>query len=454
MNILWKSWVTFVLLLTMMGLPVAGAAETQSVADAPKVNVQESETAASQPAGEMPRLVPWLDYTGGLWHSAGLTGDWGGTRQQLMDKGIRFDVSLIQTLQGNWTGGTDYDYPYQGNVRYGIQLDTGKAGLWPGGLLVARGETRYGNSNNLNTGALLPVNTASLFPVSEKDVTALTDLYYLQFLAPWVGVMAGKMSLRESNVFASNETEQFLNTAFNFNAALATTFPLVALGGGVIFHPANWLTVSTLAIDSEGTADHSGFDTVFERGTTLYQMAEFTIKPFGLTGHQRIGWTWSDRSRIQFEQNPRNVIEAIITESTAGLERKGHDGSFLYDFDQYLYTVPGKKDQGFGLFGRFGLTDGEVNPVQEFYSIGLGGKGMIPSRDNDSFGLGYYYLAISDEFPRVIERRTQDEQGVEFYYNIAITPWLHITPDLQVIEPAREDVDATVVAGVRMKIDF
>lgn len=79
---------------------------------------------------------------------------------------------------------------------------------------------------------------------------------------------------------------------------------------------------------------------------------------------------------------------------------------------------------------------------------------MIPSRDNDSFGLGYYYLAISDEFPRVIERRTQDEQGVELYYNIAITPWLHITPDLQVIEPAREDVDATVVAGVRMKIDF
>ena len=115
---------------------------------------------------------------------------------------------------------------------------------------------------------------------------------------------------------------------------------------------------------------------------------------------------------------------------------------------------PGKKDQGFGLFGRFGLTDGEVNPVQEFYSIGLGGKGMIPGRDNDSFGVGYYYLAISDKLPRVIERRTQDEQGVELYYNVAVTPWLHITPDLQVIEPARENVDTTVVAGVRMKIDF
>ncbi len=452
MSTFWKSWVIIVMMI--MPLSVSGAEETRSVADVPEENAQKSATATNQAAGEMPRLVPWLDYTGGLWHSAGLTGDWGGTRQQLMDKGIRFDVSLIQTLQGNWAGGNDYDYPYQGNMRYGIQLDTGKAGLWPGGLFVARGETRYGNSNNLNTGALLPVNTASLFPVPEKDLTALTDLYYLQFLAPWVGVMAGKMSLRETNVFASNETEQFMNTAFNFNAALATTFPLDSLAAGLILRPVEWLTIPTLVIDSEGTADHSGFDTVFERGTTLYQMAEFAIKPFGFSGHQRISWTWSDRSRIQFEQNPRQVVGAIITESIAGLERKGHDWSFLYDFDQYLYMVHGKQDQGFGLFGRFGFTDGEVNPVQEFYSIGLGGKGLVPGRDNDSFGVGYYYLAISDKLPRVIERRTQDEQGVELYYSIVITPWLHITPDLQVIEPASSRVDTTVVAGVRMKIDF
>lgn len=284
MSTFWKPWVivTSIVIMTLTG---AGAEETSSVADVPNKDVQETGTTTNHAAGEMPRLVPWLGYTGGLWHSAGLTGDWGGTRQQLMDKGIRFDVSLIQTLQGNWTGGTDYDYPYQGNMRYGIQLDTGKAGLWPGGLFVARGETRYGNSNNLNTGALLPVNTVSLFPVPEKDLTALTDLYYMQFLAPWVGVMAGKMSLREANVFASNETEQFMNTAFNFNAALATTFPIDALAAGLILRPVEWLTIPTMVIDSEGTADHSGFDTVFERGTTLYQMAEFAIKPFELVGH-------------------------------------------------------------------------------------------------------------------------------------------------------------------------
>ncbi len=296
MNAFWKTFVVVMILIGITWLPVTNAEDTQTIPSATQEIAQTYGTDTgkqppSQPdtpagsglevyAGEMPRLVPWLDYTGDLWHRAGLMGDWADTRQQLMDKGIRFDMSLIQTLQGNWTGGTDFGYPYQGNVRYGIQLDTGKAGLWPGGLFVARGETRYGNSNNLNTGALMPVNTASLFPVPEKDITALTDLCYMQFLAPWVGIMAGKMSMRETNVFASNETEQFMNTAFIFNPALATTVPIDALAGSVILRPTEWLTVPTMVLDSEGTADHSGFDTVFNRGTTVFQQATIEIKPF------------------------------------------------------------------------------------------------------------------------------------------------------------------------------
>ena len=50
--------------------------------------------------------------------------------------------------------------------------------------------------------------------------------------------------------------------------------------------------------------------------------------------------------------------------------------------------------------------------------------------------------------------KTTWEQGVELYYNIAVTPWLHVTPDLQIISPAGKSVDTTVVAGLRVKIDF
>jgi inactivated superfamily I helicase len=29
----------------------------------------------------------------------------------------------------------------------------------------------------------------------------------------------------------------------------------------------------------------------------------------------------------------------------------------------------------------------------------------------------------------------RDERGLELFYNVGLTPWLHITPDLQVITP-------------------
>jgi carbohydrate-selective porin OprB len=47
-----------------------------------------------------------------------------------------------------------------------------------------------------------------------------------------------------------------------------------------------------------------------------------------------------------------------------------------------------------------------------------------------------------------------DGQEVELFYNIAVTPWSNLTPDLQVIVPTQEEVDTSVVVGVRDKAVF
>jgi porin len=49
------------------------------------------------------------------------------------------------------------------------------------------------------------------------------------------------------------------------------------------------------------------------------------------------------------------------------------------------------------------------------------------------------------------------EQGVELFYNIEVTPWFHLTPDVQVIAhpgAGYRDRDAAVVFGVRGQINF
>jgi porin len=68
--------------------------------------------------------------------------------------------------------------------------------------------------------------------------------------------------------------------------------------------------------------------------------------------------------------------------------------------------------------------------------------------------MGYYHAYLSDKLPRLIKNRGRDEQGGELYYNVAVTPWLHLTPDLQIIHPAAKKVNTTVVGAVRMKVEF
>ena len=137
-----------------------------------------------------------------------------------------------------------------------------------------------------------------------------------------------------------------------------------------------------------------------------------------------------------------------------------------YNFDQYLYQPDKEKDQGVGLFGRFGASEGDPIPVQYFYSIGVGAKGPIESRPLRSMRhrlllLEHQQPDSSDPF--VTREFLRDEWGFEAYYNIALTPWLLLTPDVQVIGPAQKREIGTyairtagtaTVLGIRGQIIF
>jgi len=91
----------------------------------------------------------------------------------------------------------------------------------------------------------------------------------------------------------------------------------------------------------------------------------------------------------------------------------------------------------------------------------------------DEFGVGYYYIDVSNpQFTGLLADREllRDEYGVEAYYNIALTPWMKLTPDIQIIRPAQKDVlkidnehvllstkkevDTATVIGLRLQVIF
>jgi porin len=160
-----------------------------------------------------------------------------------------------------------------------------------------------------------------------------------------------------------------------------------------------------------------------------------------------------------------NVIE------NSALEGKKGSWNVYYNFDQYVYEPKKGSGEGVGLFGRFGASDGNPNFMHFFYSLGIGGKGVIPGRERDRYGLGFYFIDISNptlQGPFRTVKLLRDEYGFEAFYNVAITPWLLLTPDIQIVRGAQkhklthsplpvlsnESIDTSITLGLRLQMVF
>ena len=186
------------------------------------------------------------------------------------------------------------------------------------------------------------------------------------------------------------------------------------------------------------------------------------IKPFGLPGHQLIGGGWNSqtytsltqdlRTQIPFEQIVRGEISPRDALSEVQIRKTSGSWAAYYNFDQFLYTTKADGSQGIGIFGRIGFGDRNTNILEQFHSFGIAGQGMLPGRDRDRFGIGFYYTNFSNDLPEIIS--SGDEIGLEVFYNIAATNWLFVTPDIQVIEPAGKRATTAFLTGLRVQMRF
>jgi porin len=105
------------------------------------------------------------------------------------------------------------------------------------------------------------------------------------------------------------------------------------------------------------------------------------------------------------------------------------------------------------MFAQFGLADKDTNPVSWSIAGGLSGRGSIPGRDADTWGVGYFYNELQDLNlgPLVFEGSTS---GVEAYYDIALFGWASLTLDAQWTQSAFPRVDDATILGARLNASF
>lgn len=417
---------------------------------------------------EAPPLNP---YDGDLRTRLRLTGNWGGARSCLAEHGLTFDLFATQFYQGVASGGREQEFEYGGKVDYLFNIDGGKLGLWKGFFVNLHAETRFGNDVNGVDGLIAPSNIAMSFPEKDRQITALTGLKLTQALSENFAIYAGKINtldeypLRYSPGLGTNKPglEGFMNTSLVFNPIAARTIPYAAAGvGGAILEEGEPLFTLTV-FDPEERAV-KGLENLFTRGAVIMPDLVLRGKPFGRPGVLNLGGTYSNAKYRSFDPAaylnlPLGELLAAegATEDLEGLGPQETGSWSVYaNFYQSLWVDVSDEKRNWGVFGQFGLSDGNPNPIRYVANGGIGGRSMFTGRTLDTFGIGYFYLGLSENYKALTQPLLpqRDEFGAELFYNYAITPWCRLTGDMQIARPSTVEFDTAIITGLRLQLLF
>jgi len=429
------------------------------------------ETAATEPAEEHaigvevapsdPRVEPGppIDEN---WFLFGRWNDW---RAELASQGITFDINWTQSFQGVVDGGRNTGFSYGGSLDYAIDLSLDKMGVLPGAFVSLLAESRYGESANADAGTIMPVNTDLMFPLTDPpdDNIALTvtQLTYTQFLSEKFGVFLGKMQTLDgdANEFASGRgRSQFMNGGFIFNPVTMLSVPYSTLGVGVVWMPTDKIMITGLVVNTSDSSTTTGFGD-FGEGWTSTVEGQFQYKLGGLPGGQVATIIYAaDGEFVNFSRSDLLSGEPLLGTEDDTWALTWSAWQYLYTPDEVpdrIDTTDGRPDvRGVGLFMRLGVADDDTNPIDLSISGGVGGRGLIPGRDDDTYGLGIGY-ADFDTGP-VLRAAGFDDNAwaIEAFYNADIGRGLALTVDLQVLDPFNATIGTTTLVGARLNVRF
>jgi porin len=119
-------------------------------------------------------------------------------------------------------------------------------------------------------------------------------------------------------------------------------------------------------------------------------------------------------------------------------------------------TAASPTNKGLGVFTHIGFSP-ETSSFMNFYiDGGLTYKGLIPTRDNDVLGVAVAYGHLNNN-PQDNEESSNPGYEIVFEatYQMELTPWLSLQPDLQyVVHPSGTDIPNALVLGARATVSF
>ena len=382
-----------------------------------------------------------------------LSGDWNGARPRLEERGFTILPRITQFYQGQLAGDGPDVFEYGGKADVLARSDLSKLGAWQGLSFTVHAEVNFGQNLNGAAGAIAPINTALEFPGDDgADYSDLSSVFFGQTFGSGASLAIGKMNMID---FAA--TKPFMGGAgidgfwnITFAAPPSGLVPPYLLGA-ILSVKTEAATYGLWIYDPTDVVNRSGLENAFSEGVTIRGNIDFPVTFRGYEGHQGLVALYSTYPGTDLDY----VGDFIPPFPPGDPQVKNSRYYFAWAFDQRLYASPSNPEEGFGLFGQFGISDG--NPTRLYWSAlgGVSGTGMVPGRPADNWGLGLYYDALSPDLIAALDSVTTigNEWGTEAYYNFNLAPAVSLGLDLQVIEPGL-GTSTAVFTGVRLVTRF
>ncbi|HIJ70611.1 MAG TPA: carbohydrate porin [Planctomycetes bacterium] len=389
-----------------------------------------------------------------IWNRSTLTNGFWGLNNELTNEGIELGFGITSIYQVNVRGGSGTGARrgrHSGSYDLELSVDLHKLlGFETGGIymLVEGGWPDAEGIDAASVGSYFGVNADAI----GNDAMLVKELYYQ---GPLFGdsftIMLGKIDFTgvfDASAYADDECTQFLNAAFVDNPTIP--FPDYSLGIVLNWDITDSLYLAGGVADAQADGRETGFRTAFYDEDYFFYALETGITPKlnstnGLMpGAYRVGMWVDGQDKGRFS-NSRNYRD---------------DTGVYVSCDQMVYKENNSPDdsQGLGIFGRFGYANSDLNPVGNFWSIGLQYEGLLYGRDNDILGIGFAQGIFSDYAGANdgADYTENHENALEVYYNAQVAPWLSLSPGIQYISNTGGDetVKDAVVLGLRAQMIF
>ncbi|HIE5356079.1 TPA: carbohydrate porin [Stenotrophomonas maltophilia] len=396
-----------------------------------------------------------------------LTGDWGGTRTDLFERGIAFRGDYVGEAMGVVDGGYgETGARYAQQVRVGVDLDMGTLAGWDGGAFHFTLNDRRGRSTSVDF-------VGNRFPIQEAyggQYTRLTELSYDQtFNAGQSYYKLGYYAM--GNQFGLHSLlTHFVNAAF-------CAHPLAMSGnsGWYNYPVARWGGEFAQQVSPAVNVRTGWFQVNPNLGGNIERNA-FRPLASGTTGSLfpvEVTWTPAKGSRYA------GVYKFGGYYDTSRVDKRGLDaspttgrhGAYVLA-EQRLTRESADPSRGLTAFAQYMVSDTDTAQIKRWYALGGVYQG-IGSRAQDSIALGYVGADINN---RLVDARratlaaggvpadsplynlSQAEELFELSYSVQVNPWLMIRPDVQyIVNPGTFNYSGTDNAwavGVQAKVTF